>query len=732
MDLLNPAQSQAQQASQQQGWTQAQIEQAAELARQLFKESGENGPVYSPWAGAARMADALAGKIQMGRALSAQAANQQYGAEALPDPTKTTAPVTTAPSPSADAATNPQGGTAAPSPIGQKVADLTAGFETGSAGLNPRSLANISSDTGGSLSYGPFGLNSHSGSLAGFVKTYGPQLGLTAQIGTPEFNAQWRTAAQSNPDAMAKAHMDWHQANIMGGLTEPLIAGGIAPELAADPRVQAYFADRKVQMGGVGLDRAVKAGAGSPTVNDLLTRVSQSDHDHIAQDFQSYLSTHPNNTQGLTNRIGGRLFGSMSIAGSPAAAAPGGAMAMSGLAPGGAPAAQPGAAQPGPAPAAFPGIPPPAAAPAAAAVAPGGIPTQAAGGTPSFIPPAQGLPQLPDMEHVRGLVARGSPLGMELYKQLQTAMTPQAVTTPDGHQYIGTPYTGWHLVGLPAQPKVEWQPQEAGGAKTNVPLVPTYDQHGQITGYRQMPIAGPDGGATGALGTAGNLPALGAIGAGIEANKAAKVEQAKDYEARRQNIEKTAGNAFEELPQLQMLQKIMADPNFYSGWRSGNAEQMSSALKTLGLGEGQTATAMQLAQKLGQRGSLGDIKEMGESGAVRMPEMQMIAKSNFDPNNTPEANKAVVAIHQKVLERQIEMADRAKTYADAHGGLIDSGFDQETRNHYKDKPLFSDDEIGNYNKLFSGAAKPGTETGAGERVINGKTYFQQNGKWYER
>jgi hypothetical protein len=68
---LNPGpQQQAQR--QQQAWTQDQIKQAHDLAAALQSESLNSHPIYSPWAGAARLADALAGNIVQGRQAQAQ------------------------------------------------------------------------------------------------------------------------------------------------------------------------------------------------------------------------------------------------------------------------------------------------------------------------------------------------------------------------------------------------------------------------------------------------------------------------------------------------------------------------------------------------------------------------------------------------------------------------------------------------------------------------------------
>jgi hypothetical protein len=191
-------------------------------------------------------------------------------------------------------------------------------------------------------------------------------------------------------------------------------------------------------------------------------------------------------------------------------------------------------------------------------------------------------------------------------------------------------------------------------------------------------------------------------------------DQGKAYAKKASTIEANSASAQSELPQLQILQKLMHDPAFYSGWQAGNVQTMSAAAQALGLSDGKTADLMGFAKKLGAAGSLENIREMAQSGAVRVPEMHMIEKSNFDENNTPAANRAVVDIRARLAQRQIEIADLANAYANKHDGRIDRGFDQELRTHFKGQPLFNDQEISDYDSLLTGkkqAAKPAASSG---------------------
>lgn len=188
---------------------------------------------------------------------------------------------------------------------------MSATGETGGKG-GPASLANISPDSAGSKSYGSWGLNSKTGSAAQFAKD-NPDLGLTAKPGTPEFDQQWQSAVQSNPDRMRQAHVDWFQSRIWNGIPEELKRAGFDSEIADSPKVRTYMADRKLQMGDVGLKRSLAEVQGAKTPEEFVNKISKVDYANIKNDFRTYLSDYPNNTKGLANRIGLRHVGALNL-----------------------------------------------------------------------------------------------------------------------------------------------------------------------------------------------------------------------------------------------------------------------------------------------------------------------------------------------------------------------------------------------------------------------------------
>ncbi len=191
---------------------------------------------------------------------------------------------------------------------------------------NPlQGVANISPDTNGSHSYGNLGLNSQRGaSMWQFQKEYGEQFGLTAAPGTREFDNQWRAAAMDNGKALTAAESEYWQKHIASPTQEKLTRLGLPDELANDPRVLTYMADRQIQQGeGSTINHGQRirdAADGANNAKEFLENLSEADKAHLPGDFRTYLGQHPGNVNGLVNRIDNRLSASLGIDASPVTA----------------------------------------------------------------------------------------------------------------------------------------------------------------------------------------------------------------------------------------------------------------------------------------------------------------------------------------------------------------------------------------------------------------------------
>lgn len=182
----------------------------------------------------------------------------------------------------------------------------TARFETGTDDLLQGSLQ-IANDTGGSKSYGVLGVNSGFGRGAGggsagvFAKAF-PGLGLTARPGSAAFDQQWRRAAQEQPQELVQAQLQYLQNDVIGPAVSALRNAG-AGQFADDPRVVNFVSDAVVQYGPSLVNKHFRAGAQGRTAEDFINRSADSMRQSLRGDFRTYLSSRPQNFQGLVNRV---------------------------------------------------------------------------------------------------------------------------------------------------------------------------------------------------------------------------------------------------------------------------------------------------------------------------------------------------------------------------------------------------------------------------------------------
>jgi hypothetical protein len=193
-------------------------------------------------------------------------------------------------------------------------ASVVAKGETGDPSLGTKAVGNISSDTNGSKSYGFMGLNSGTGSVQGFVRQYGQNFGLTAPAGSRDFDAQWHAAAQNQSGDFRNAQLRYFNERIVPSIATNLQSYGVPANVASDPRVQTYFADRSVQMGTIGLHVAQQAwqNAGGDPVK-FLRNMNQIDGrpENLQANFHSAIASGVYGERGHETRLNTRLAGAL-------------------------------------------------------------------------------------------------------------------------------------------------------------------------------------------------------------------------------------------------------------------------------------------------------------------------------------------------------------------------------------------------------------------------------------
>lgn len=168
----------------------------------------------------------------------------------------------------------------------------------------------------------------------------------------------------------------------------------------------------------------------------------------------------------------------------------------------------------------------------------------------------------------------------------------------------------------------------------------------------------------------------------------------KDYGETFVGINKDSRNSVGAINNLNLMEKLTNDPNFYSGTGGELVTQAKKAATALGIADANSAAPNELFKKISQKsvldaagGSLG----AGFSNADR----SFLEGTVANIQNTPEGNRQIIGIARRVEQRKQEIAQFARDYAKKHGGRIDSGFDQALAEWTDKNPAFPASAMGN-------------------------------------
>jgi hypothetical protein len=315
-------------------------------------------------------------------------------------------------------------------------------------------------------------------------------------------------------------------------------------------------------------------------------------------------------------------------------------------------------------------------------------------GAPS--PAPQVVPQQPGGQPAQPqppgpVVAQGGPQPAPNPQQNQgTFGAPSAIATrgaiptgtdPEIQKQIAT-YTA--IASNPAYPKTV---QEAAMAR----LKALQDQ-GQPTGpMKEYDLYRRQG---------GNLP-FNEWQADTEQRKSVATEEAKASTTKYQALVDGGVKAQQEIPQLEMLQEQMNDPNFYSG----AGERYNLMFKRMKAAVGMdpdAAVPQEFLRKATAASVLASFGALKGLGPIRVAEMNLAKQAAAAPENSIPANKLLIEIQKRTYQRQGDIAEMAQNYKEKNG-VLDSGFDKQVTAYFKVHPIFSDAEVKDYHKAIGEA-----------------------------
>ena len=182
----------------------------------------------------------------------------------------------------------------------------TAINETGRADYSR--MGQIAQEANGTKSYGILGLNSGANtSGTTFVAQHGERLGLTAAIGSDEFDQQWLNLSRNNPEALIDAHEEYVQSDLIAPAQTLMTRNGLGAH-REDPGMINMVSDMIVQYGPGLTAGNLKDGAakGSTDTQSVIRDITQATVDNVDRNFRTHLGQFPEQRQGLINRLENR------------------------------------------------------------------------------------------------------------------------------------------------------------------------------------------------------------------------------------------------------------------------------------------------------------------------------------------------------------------------------------------------------------------------------------------
>lgn len=186
--------------------------------------------------------------------------------------------------------------------------------------------------------------------------------------------------------------------------------------------------------------------------------------------------------------------------------------------------------------------------------------------------------------------------------------------------------------------------------------------------------------------------------ADTEQRKAAATKEAESSTKKYDNLVEAGTKAQMEIPQLELLQEQMNDPNFFSG----AGEKYNLLYKRLKSAVGidpEAAVPQEYLRKATAANVLSSLSALKGLGQIRVSEINMAREAAASPENSIPANKLLVEISKRTHQRNEQIAEMAQDYKDKNG-VLDPGFDKQVTAYYKKNPLFTDAEIKDWHKVI--------------------------------
>lgn len=160
----------------------------------------------------------------------------------------------------------------------------------------------------------------------------------------------------------------------------------------------------------------------------------------------------------------------------------------------------------------------------------------------------------------------------------------------------------------------------------------------------------------------------------------------KDYGETFVGLNKSSRDSVGAINNLNIMERLTHDPNFYSGTGGEVATRLKQAGVSTGFLPEGAASANELFQKVSQKSVVDNLGSLGSG--VSNADRSFIQGTVPNIANTPDGNRQIIGLSRSVEQRKQEVAKMARDYAKAHGGRIDAGFDDQLAQWSEKNPLF--------------------------------------------
>jgi hypothetical protein len=165
----------------------------------------------------------------------------------------------------------------------------------------------------------------------------------------------------------------------------------------------------------------------------------------------------------------------------------------------------------------------------------------------------------------------------------------------------------------------------------------------------------------------------------------------KDYGETFVGINKAGRDATGAINNLNIMENLTRDPNFYSGTGGEIVTRLKQAGVSTGFLPEGAASANEVFQKVSQKAVVDNLGSLG--AGVSNADRQFIQGTVPNIANTPEGNRQIIGMGRKIEQRKQQVAKLARDYASKHGGRIDAGFDDFLADWSEKNPLFPEGAI---------------------------------------